>query len=57
MKIYIMWNFSKVDENQTGEDGKTPKDYAMKKFGKRNEIMWRLSATLNKSSAAEVRER
>jgi len=46
-----------VDENQTGADGKTPKEYAQKKFGKRNEIIWRVSATLDANSAAELRER
>jgi len=46
-----------VDEQQQGNDGKTPREYATKKFGKRNEILWRLSASLNANSAAELRER
>ena len=46
-----------VDENQRGNDDKTPRDYAQKKFGNQNEIIWRVSASLNANSAAELRQR
>lgn len=46
-----------VDEKQIGNDGKTPKEYAMKKFGKKNEIIWKVSATLNATAAQDIRER
>ena len=47
-----------VDENQGDQGGQTPKKYALKKFGKRNEMLWKVSAALSQTdSTAELRDR
>ena len=37
--------------SQTDENGATAKDYAEKKFGKLNSMLWKLSATLKHPDA------
>ena len=47
-----------VDENQADQGGQTPKKYAFKKFGKRNEMLWKVSAALSQTdSTAELCDR
>lgn len=44
--------------NQAAHDGTTAKDYADKKFGKLNSMLWKLSATMkNENAISEIKIR
>ena len=42
---------------QTAYDGSTAKDYADKKFGKLNSMLWKLSATMKPDAIREIKIR
>jgi len=47
-----------IDINQAAHDGTTAKDYAEKKFGKKNSMLWKLSATMkNENAISEIKIR
>jgi hypothetical protein len=47
-----------IDMNQAAHDGTTAKDYADKKFGKLNSMLWKLSATMkNENAISEIKIR
>jgi len=46
-----------IDMNQEAYDGNTPKDYAKRKFGKLNSMLWKLSATLKPDAVTEIKKR
>jgi hypothetical protein len=46
-----------IDMNQEAYDGNTPKDYAKRKFGRLNSMLWKLTATLKPDAVTEIKLR
>merc|ERR1711962_1509706 len=46
-----------IDMNQKAYDGNTPKDYAKRKYGKLNSMLWKLTATLKQDAVSEIKKR
>jgi len=46
-----------IDMDQEAYDGNTPKDYAKRKFGKLNSMLWKLTATLKQDAVSEIKKR
>lgn len=46
-----------IDVAQKAYDGNTPKDYAKRKFGKLNSMLWKLTATLKQDAVCEIQKR
>lgn len=61
LKIFINHsNFylqKNIDVAQKAYDGNTPKDYAKRKFGKLNSMLWKLTATLKQDAVCEIQKR